>query len=77
MLQKALDKKLKVAGLDLSPPQALQALRTVRVVDIALGNGQTKRAVARGSSRCGPILKALGVSELEPPEPPKEKGKIV
>ncbi len=76
LLQKALDKKLKAAGLDLSPPQALRALRTVRVVDIALGNGQTKRAVTRGSNRCGPVLKALAVSELEPPEPPKEKEKI-
>ena len=77
LLQKALDKKLKAAGLDLSPPQALQALRTVRVVDIALGHGQTKRAVTRGSQRCGPVLKALRVSELEPPEPPQEKEEIV
>ena len=77
LLQKALDKKLKAAGLDLSPSQALQALRTVRVVDIALGNGQTKRGVARGSGRCEPVLNALGITELEPPEPPKGKEEIV
>ncbi len=77
LLQKALDKKLKTAGLDLSPPQALQALRTVRVVDIALGNGKTKRSVTRGSCRCGPVLKALGITDLDPPEPPKGEEKIV
>ena len=77
LLQKALHKKLEAAGLDLSPPQALQALRTVRVVDIALGNGKTKRCVTRGSGRCGPILKALGITDLEPPEPPEDEEKIV
>lgn len=77
LLQQALEKKLKAAGLDLSPPLALQALRTVRVVDIALGDGQTKRGVARGSGRCGPILKALGITELEPPEPPEGEEEVV
>ncbi len=76
LLHTALDKKLKAAGLDLSPPEALQALRTVRVVDIALGNGHTKRGVTRGAGRCEPILKALGITDLEPPEPPKGKEEI-
>jgi transposase len=77
LLQKALDKKLKEARLDMSPPLALKALRTVKVVDIALGNGQTKRGVARGFGRCGPILKALGITELEPPEPPEGEEEVV
>jgi len=77
LLQKALDKKLKAAGLDLSPPQALQELHTVKVVDIALGNGQTKRGVTRGSGRCGPILKALDISDIEPPEPQEGEKEIV
>ena len=77
LLRKALDKKLKEAGLDMSPPLALKALRTVKVVDIALGNGQTKRGVARGFGRCGSILKALGITELEPPEPPKGEEEVV
>ncbi len=76
LLQRALDKKLKAAGLDLSPPRALQMLRTVRVVDIALGNGHTKRGVTRGSGRCEPILKALKITDLEPPEPPQGKEEI-
>ena len=77
LLQKALDKKLKAAGLDLSPPQALQALCTVKVVDIALGNGKTKRSVTRGSCRCGPVLKALDLTDLQPPEPPRDEEDVV
>jgi transposase len=77
LLQKALDKKLKAAGLDQSPPVALQALRTVRVVDIQLGNGETKRTVTRGSTRCVPILRALGITQLEPPKPPKDNEEIM
>ena len=70
LLQKALEKKLKAQGSDLSPPLALQALRTVKVVDLDLGNGQRKRSVTRGSARCVPILQALGITQLDPPEPP-------
>ena len=73
LLQKALDKKLKAAGLDLSAPMALQALRTVRVIDIHLGNGKTKkRSVSRGSAHSASVLKALKITQLEPPKPPQE-----
>jgi transposase len=77
LLQKALDKKLKAAGLDLSATEALQALRTVRVVDIDLGNGETKRSVSRGSARCVPILNALGITALAPPKPPESEPEIM
>lgn len=70
LLQRALDRKLKAAGLDISPTQALQALRSIRVVDLDLGNGQTKRTVTRGSVRCLPILRALEITDLEPTAPP-------
>jgi transposase len=72
LLHRALEKKLKAAGLDLSATEALQALRTVRVVEIQLGNGQTKRSVTRGTARAARILSALGITELDPPTPPKE-----
>lgn len=77
LLQRALERQLKEAGLDLSPPQALHALRTIRVVDIDLGDGKTKRSVTRGSARCGPILKALDIHELEPPAPPKDEPELM
>jgi transposase len=72
LLHRALEKKLKAAGLDLSATEALQVLRTVRVVDFTLGGGRTKRSVTRGSARAAKILAALGLTDLDPPTPPQE-----
>ncbi len=63
LLHRALEKKLKAAGSDLS---ATEALRTVRVVDIALGAEMTKRSVTRGSARAAQVLRALGISDIDP-----------
>jgi len=71
VLYRAIEKKLKAAKLDLSAAEALTALKTVRVVDIDLGNGTRKRCVTRGSQRAAQVLRALGISELEPPAPPQ------
>lgn len=71
LLHRALEKKLKAAGLDLSATEALQTLRTVRVVDFLLGTGQPKRSVTRGTARAARILTALGLTELDPPASPK------
>ncbi len=72
LLHRALEKKLKAAGLDLSATEALQALRTVRVVDLQLGDGRTKRSVTRGTARAARLLAALGITQLEPPTAPEE-----
>ncbi len=72
LLHRALEKKLKAAGLDLSATEALQTLRTVRVVEIQLGDGRTKRSVTRGTARAARILSALGITNLDPPTPPQE-----
>jgi transposase len=69
VLHRAIEKKLKAAKLDLSATEALTALKTVRVVDIDLGNGTRKRCVTRGSQRAAQILHALGVTEFDPPTP--------
>ena len=69
LLHRAIEKKLKTAGQDLSATEALQALRCVRVVDLNLGAGKTKRSVTRGTARTAQILTALGIAELEPPTP--------
>lgn len=71
LLHRAIEKKLKAAGLDLSATDALRVLRTVRVVEFTLGQGPTKRSVTRGSARAATILSALGISHLDPPIPPK------
>ncbi len=70
LLHRAIEKKLKAAGLDLSATQALNALKSVRVVDIDLGDGTTKRCVARGTERAGAVLRALAITKLDPPTPP-------
>ncbi|HEX8895109.1 MAG TPA: IS1634 family transposase [Terriglobales bacterium] len=66
LLDRALEKKLKSAGLDLSSHEAWQTLKTVRVVDIDLGNGEHKQSVTQGSSRAAAILRTLGIKDLDP-----------
>jgi transposase len=71
LLHRAIEKKLKAAHLDLSATEALTALKSVRVVDIALGDGTTKRSVTHGTQRTAAVLRALGITELNPPTPPQ------
>ena len=70
LLHRAIEKRLKAAGLDLSSTEAVQALRSVRVVDFTMGAGQRKRSVTRGTERATRVLTALGITDLEPPTPP-------
>jgi Transposase DDE domain len=71
LLHRGIEKKLKAARIALSATDALTALKSVRVVDIDLGNGVTKRSVTRGSQRAAMVLRSLGITDLEPPTPPK------
>jgi len=66
LLDRALEKKLKAAGLDLSSKEVWQILKTVRVVEITLGNGESKRSVTHGTARAASILKILGINNLDP-----------
>jgi transposase len=66
LLDRALEKNLKSAGLDFSSKQAWQILKTVRVVEIDLGHGEQKRSVTQGTARAARILRALGISHLDP-----------
>jgi hypothetical protein len=77
LLHRAIEKKLKTARLDLSATEALTTLKSVRVVDIDLGDGTTKRSVTRGTQRAAAVLRALGIAELEPPTPPQPGQTIV
>jgi transposase len=70
LLHRAIEKKLKAARLDLSATEALTLLKSVRVVDIDLGDGSTKRSVTHGTQRAAPVLRALAITDLEPPTPP-------
>src|SRR5579883_171350 len=51
LIHRAIEKKLKAARIDLSATEALTALKSVRVVDIDLGDGTAKRSVTAGTSR--------------------------
>ncbi len=77
LLHRAVEKRLKAAGLDLSATEAFQTLRTVRVVDFTLGTGQAKRSVTRGTARAAPVLAALGITQLDPPTPPRAAGIVM
>ena len=66
LLDRALEKKLKSVLLDISSKEAWQLLRTVRVVEIDLGNGERKRSVTEGSARPSRILRVLGINDLDP-----------
>jgi len=66
LLDRALEKKLKSAGLDLSSKEAWQILKTVRVVEIELGPGEQKRSVTQGTERAARILRVLGIKNLDP-----------
>jgi hypothetical protein len=45
----------------------LTALKSVRVVEINLGDGTTKRSVTPGTPRAAAVLRALGITNREPP----------
>ena len=75
LLDRALEKKLKAAGIDISSKEAWQILKTVRVVEIDLGRKRT-RHVTQGSARATPILRALGISTLDPEAKAKPSKKI-
>jgi hypothetical protein len=60
----------RAARLDLSATEALTALKSVGVVDINLGDGTAKRSVTTGTNRAA-VLRALGITELEPSTPPQ------
>jgi transposase len=65
LLARALEKKLKAAGVPMSSTQALEALRTIHVVDIRVG-AEVRRGVTAGNHQARQILAALGISDREP-----------
>ena len=77
LLHRAIEKRLKAARLDLSATQALAALKSVRVVDIDLGDGRIKRSVTSDTQRAAAVLRALGITDLDPPTPPQPGQTIV
>jgi transposase len=71
LIQRLLQRRLAEAGVDFSAERAMQALSTVHLVTLRLDGQDTRRGVSGGSPDAREVLKALQVSELRPPEPPK------
>jgi hypothetical protein len=44
----------------------VETLKTVRVVDIDLGDGQQKRSVTHGTARAPRVLITVGIRNLDP-----------
>ena len=77
LLHRAIEKKLKAAGLDLSATEALTALKCIRVVEFSLGNGPTKLTVTKPTQRAACVLRALGLTNVDPPTPPQPNGTVM
>jgi len=69
LLDRAMEKKLRAAGSRLSSPFAWRALESVRCVEVEL-DSRRKLCVSRGSTHAAQVLKALGITQLDPPQPP-------
>jgi transposase len=70
LLKRALDKKLKAAGSHLSGEAALEALRTIHIVQTQVGP-KLQQGVTAGSSHAREVLKALGITTTTPPQAPE------
>jgi transposase len=67
--QRLLGRRLKEAGVDLSPARAMQALSTVRLVTFHLEGQPERRGITGGSPDARRVLKALKLVDQRPPVP--------
>jgi transposase len=71
LVQRLLGRRLREAGVDLSPVRALQALSTVRLVTFRLVGHGERRGITGGSPDARLVLKALKLVDQRPPTPPE------
>src|SRR3954463_13238199 len=71
LVQRLLGRRLREAGVDLSPARALQALSTVRLVTFRLEGRPERRGMAGGCPDARLVLKALKLVDQRPPTPPE------
>jgi transposase len=71
LVQRLLQRRLVKALVDFSVERAMQALSTVHLVTLRLDGQDTRRGVSGGSTDARRAPKALKLSQLHPPDPPK------
>jgi hypothetical protein len=71
LVQRLLGRRLKEAGVDLSPARAMEALSTVRLVHFRLEGQPERRGVTGGCPDARLVLKALKLVDQRPPTPPE------
>ena len=77
LVQRLLHRRLEDAAIDFSPERAMQALSTLRLVTLRLDAQAQRRGVSGGCPDARRVLKALGVSELRPPDPPDREETVM
>ena len=77
LVQRLLGRRLKEAGVDLSPARAMQALSTVRLVTFRLEGQPERRGMTGGCPDARLVLKALKLVDQRPPAPPKGEDTVM
>jgi transposase len=77
LVQRLLGRRLKEAGVDLSPARAMQALSTVRLVAFRLEGQPERRGITGGCPDARLVLKALKLADQRPPAPPEGEETVV
>jgi transposase len=77
LVQRLLGRRLKEAGVDLSPARAMEALSTVRLVHFRLEGQPERRGVTGGSPDARLVLKALKLVDQRPPAPPEGEDTVM
>jgi transposase len=76
LAQRLLERRLSRARVQLSAPEALQALETVRVVTFRLDGQPPRQGVSLGSARARQVIKALDIRNLRPPQPAGQETEV-
>ena len=77
LVQRLLGRRLKEAGVDLSPARAMEALSTVRLVIFRLEGQPERRGVTGGCPDARLVLKALKLVDQRPPAPPEGEDTVM
>jgi transposase len=77
LVHRLLHRRLEEAGIDFAPERAMQALSTLRLVTLRLDDQMGRRGVSGGCPDARRVLKALGVTELGPPDLPAHEKTVM